>query len=95
MIIPLISTIWLATLMLVVAACRMAAHGDRTAARDAQLHLDDARSPSLLDLQVPWEGEVILRLSDSRTQPPEGGRSKAAAAEHVWDRAQEDLYVRP
>jgi len=101
MLIPLISTIWLATLVFAMATCRMAAHGDRPAAPRARFPLEavepsskDARSPSLLHLRAPWEGEFTIRLSDRRPAAA-GGRSETAAAEHVGNGAQEDLYVRP
>jgi hypothetical protein len=93
MIILLISTIWLATLALAVAACRMAARGDRVARRDAERSALRVllRSPRLLHLsasETPSRTQVIsLRLEDRRSKP--------APAEHVGDGAQEDLYVRP
>jgi len=80
MIVILISTAWLATLSLVVAVCWMAAHGERVVLGKP------GRSPNLLG---PSSGArtIGLKLEDRR--------SKAAAAEHIGNRAQEDLYVRP
>jgi hypothetical protein len=100
MIILLISTIWLATLVLVVAICRMAAHGDRVVLRRTK------RSPRLLDTPDPWEQALSLRLEDRRAKhslaPSEPstarssrGRSEPSTAEYVGNGAQEDLYVRP
>lgn len=57
MIVLLISTVWLATLALVVTVCRMAAFGDRGALAPTE------RSPRLLDLRGnpehngPWKHE--------------------------------------
>jgi hypothetical protein len=96
MIILFISTIWLATLVVVVAACRMAAHGDRVPLRRAErsFHLDGARSPRLMDIPGQWEREFSLRLEDRRAKPSRAP-SEAATAEHVGNGSQEDLYVRP
>lgn len=90
MIYLLISTAWLTVLVLAIAACRMAAHGDRVARRDAERSALGrlVRSPRLLDLK---RSQVItLRLEDRRAE-----RSEPAATEHVGNGAQEDLYVRP
>jgi hypothetical protein len=90
MIFIVIAIVWIATMSVVVAVCRMAAHGER------RLPLAAGRSPNLLEglpesfvseRLVPERRTFALRLEDRR--------SKAAAAEHVWDRAQKDLYVRP
>jgi hypothetical protein len=96
MIILLISIIWLATLVLVVAMCRMAAHSDRTALRHAanDLRHEMPRSPRLLSIPAPWEQASSLTLRDRRGERS-GAGSEAAAAEHVGNRAQEDLYVSP
>ena len=84
----LISTTWLATLLVVVAACRMAAHGDRAPLPHAE------RSPRLFDIPALWEQGLSLKLEDRRATPL-AERSKASTAEHVWHSAQEDLYVSP
>lgn len=96
MIILLISTIWLATLVVVLAACRMAARGDCVPPRRAErsLHLDGARSPRLLDIPGEWEREFSLRLEDRRAKPSPA-RSESSTAEHVGNSSQKDLYVRP
>jgi hypothetical protein len=82
MIALLISTIWLTTLVLVVAVCGMAAHGDRAR---RSLQLDAQRSPRLdaqlfvqLDAQrsprlgrpVPCEQTLSLKLESRRGAKP-------------------------
>jgi hypothetical protein len=91
MIYLLISTAWLAVVVLAIAVCRMAAHGDRVARRDAEQSAlrSIVRSPRLLDLR--HRQVLTLRLEDRRAQRA----SEPATAEHVGNRAQEDLYVRP
>ncbi len=110
MLIPLISAIWLATALLVVAVCRTAARGERVTpvrAGGAQ------RSPRLLDAATgsweqttgSWERALTLRLEDRRPARPSQmrrparlrsrARSETATAEHVRNGAQQDLYVRP
>jgi hypothetical protein len=84
MIVLLISTIWFAALLLVVALCRIAAHGDRK----ASTHIE--RSPRLLDVPS-WEQVLSVNPEALRVRR----RSEAATAEHVGDGSQEDLYVRP
>jgi hypothetical protein len=98
MIILLISsTIWLTALVLVVVACRMSAHGDRSAPRrKTGVQFEDGRSPRLLDMAAgPWEQVLDLRIDDRRSRATRRVRSKTAAAEHVGNGAQKDLYVRP
>lgn len=89
MIILLISTIWLAMLVLVMAACRTAARGDRVARRDAERSTLRrlVRSPRLLRLPASRTRVLTLKLEDRRSKP--------APAEHVGNGAQQDLYVRP
>lgn len=97
MIVPLISAVWLATLVLIVAVCRMAAHGERAALP----RTSGVRSPRLLDsaytLDTPdgWPRTLTLRLEDRRAKPADDARSEPAAAEHVGNGAQQYLYVRP
>jgi hypothetical protein len=82
MIVIAISTTWVATLLLVAAVCKMAAYGEHTASPAT------GRSPRLLDMTAAGTRTFNLKLEDRR-------RSKTAAAEHVGNGAQEDLYVRP
>ncbi len=89
MLILLISTIWLAVLTLVVAICQMAARGDRVVLSRFE------RSPRLLeDVSASWERAVSLRLEDRRARPSPAS-SQPTAPEHVRNRSQENLYVRP
>lgn len=67
----LLITSWLAIMVLVVTACRMAARGDR--------ELREA-APRYVAYRLPKESEAVLR---------------AAPAEHVRERAQQDLDVGP
>jgi hypothetical protein len=85
MIILLISTIWLATVVLFVTVCRMAAYGDRAAPARRQ----QGRSPRLLDdVQVPGLMRLEdrrrrrLRLEDRRLRLSRV-RSEPSTAEHV------------
>jgi hypothetical protein len=88
MLVILISTTWFSALLVVVALCRIAAHGDRSpqahTGRSPRLFGEDA---SAENQALPRTRTISLRLEDRR--------SKAATAEHVGDGAQEDLYVRP
>jgi hypothetical protein len=88
MLVLLISTIWFAALLFVVALCRMAAHGDRGDPPRVK------RSPRLLDAP-PWKQTIGVRLEDRRVRRRSRVRSKAATAEHVRDGSQEDLHVGP
>jgi hypothetical protein len=82
MLVILISAIWFSALLVVVALCRIAAHGDRKPLPRMR------RSPRLFDSATPDMPRTIsLKLEDRR--------SKTATAEHVRDGSQEDLYVRP
>lgn len=81
MLVILISAIWFAALLVVVALCRIAAHGDR------KMLSRIGRSPRLLDGTTPETQVVSLKLEDCRLE--------AATAEHVGNGSQEDLYVRP
>jgi hypothetical protein len=85
MIVPLISIVWLAVLMALV--LRLAIRPAHTASTP------ERRSPALLESErASFEaaiGEVL------RATPAAASSSKPAAAEHVRDGAQEDLYVRP
>jgi hypothetical protein len=84
MIVPLISIIWLATLVALVV--RLATRPARTVA------LPERRSPALLESgRVSFE-RAIGEMLRAR---PVASSSKPAAAENVRDGAQEDLYVRP
>jgi hypothetical protein len=65
MIVLLIAVIWIATLTVVVEACRMAAHGDR-ASRRGSIATVAGRSPRLLDTAGPQPGALVLRLEDRR-----------------------------
>jgi hypothetical protein len=67
----LLTTTWLAIMVLVVTACRMAARGDR--------ELREA-APRYIAYRLPKESEALLQ---------------AAPAEHVRNRAQQDLDVGP
>jgi len=85
----LIPTIWLAILALVLAACRMAARGDKVAHADAAEYSalrSLLRSPSLLRPGASRAQVLTLKLEE---------RSEPAATEHVRHCAQQDLYVRP
>jgi hypothetical protein len=99
MIILLISTIWIATLVLVVAACRMAAHSDGARTREGGVSpaIHAARSPRLLDMARGHTNTVVIRLEDrrARTRRADAARSEAATAQHVGHRAQENLHVSP
>ena len=89
MLILLISAIWLATLVLVVTLCQMAARGDRVVPARSQ------RSPRLLeDGPASWENALNLKLEDRRAKPA-AASSKPTASEHVRNRSQAYLYVRP
>jgi hypothetical protein len=92
MTILLISSLWFAALLLIVAMCRMAAQGDR--ATPSRVGLSGAgRSPSLLDTRAQWD-DLKLSVEDHRLKRSPI-RSKPSPAEYVGDRAQEDLYIRP
>jgi hypothetical protein len=89
MLILLISTIWLAALVLVVAACQIAARGDRVVPARME------RSPRLLEDGASWGKALLsLKLEDRRAKPAPAN-SKPTASEHVRNRSQADLYVRP
>jgi hypothetical protein len=88
MLVLLISIIWFAALLFVVALCRIAAHGDR---RDLPRV---KRSPRLLDVP-PRKQTIGLSLEDRRVRRRSRERSKAATAEHVRNGSQEDLHVGP
>jgi cytochrome P450 len=84
MIVPLISIVWSAALVALVAwLATHREHGTRIAAQ---------RSPSLLRSGRPTFEQAIGEML--RATPAAAG-SKPATAEHVRDGAQEDLYVRP
>jgi hypothetical protein len=82
MTILLISLVWLALLAALVY---------RLATRPERVMSARKRSPRLLDEGRPSFEQVI---SESLQMTPAAG-SKPATAEHVGDRTQEDLYVRP
>jgi hypothetical protein len=88
MLILLISTIWLAALVLAVAICQMAARGDRVVPASSQ------RSPRLLEEGPSWESTVSRKLQARRARPA-AASSKATASEHVRGRSQKGLYVGP
>jgi hypothetical protein len=67
MLVLLISAIWLATLVLVVAVCRMAAYGDRGAPPRG------ARSPRLVELRAPWERDMTVTVEDQRSRGTRAG----------------------
>jgi hypothetical protein len=99
MIVLLISTVWLATLALVVSVCRMAAHGDRAQARKGGVSpaLYATRSPRLLDMARTHTNTVMFRLEDRRVQAKraDAARSEATTAQYVGHRAQQNLHVGP
>jgi hypothetical protein len=83
MIVPLISVVWLVTLTALVA--RLAGRPVRSAARRE-------RSPSLLATR---RASFDRAMAEVLRATPVASSSKPATAEHVGDRAQENLYVRP
>ncbi len=82
MTIILISLVWFAALVGLVARLATRPHG---AAASWE------RSPRLL----PERGSFEEAISQVLRATPEASSSKPAAAEHVGDRAQQDLYVGP
>ncbi len=83
MTIILISLVWLATLVALVVRLATRPHG---------VVASWERSPRLLPDMRPSFEEAISQVLQAT---PEAKCSKPAAAEHVRDRAQQDLYVRP
>ncbi len=83
MIALLIAAVWIATLTLVVAACWMAARGDR-ASRRGSVATMVGRSPRLLDTAGPRAGALVLRLEDRRERArrvgTRGGHSAARSS---------------
>ena len=89
MLILLICAIWLAALVMVVAACRMAARGDHVVLSRFE------RSPRLLeDEPTSWEDILSLKREDRRARPAPAS-SQPTASEHMGNRSQKELYVRP
>jgi|HubBroStandDraft_3_1064219.scaffolds.fasta_scaffold03175_2 hypothetical protein len=62
MMIPLLSGLWIATLVLVVAACRTAAHGERV----VLYRPNGTRSPRLLGGHTSASQMPALRVEDRR-----------------------------
>lgn len=94
----IITVSWLAIMLLVIVVCRMAAAGDRAmpaaagaAARGAGLRDGPGKAapPSSATAARRFEF-VAYRLPKTAER-----ELQAAAAEHVWDRAQQDLDVGP
>jgi hypothetical protein len=83
MTIILISLVWFAALAALVARLATRPHG---AAASWE------RSPRLL---LDTRGSFEEAISQMLKATPEASSSKPAAAEHVRDRAQQDLYVGP
>lgn len=86
--IPLISTVWLAAMVMVVSVCRMAANRESVAMPRGE------RSPRLLDASMThWEQAFTVRVHDRRANSPV--RSQPSTAEHVGNGAQQNLHVGP
>jgi hypothetical protein len=70
MIVLLISIVWLAALALILAACRMAASGDREQARRERLSIapQAERTPCLLD--TPTTPALTLTRNERRRPSP-------------------------
>lgn len=86
----ILTILWLAVMLLVVAACRMAAKGDRalhTAERASQHREDELLAPVERRVRMPQVRAYRVGTASAELQP--------AAFQHVGDRAQKDLDVRP
>jgi hypothetical protein len=85
----LISTIWLATLVLVVAMCRIAARGDRARGQHGGVSQFAHRSPRLFGTPARLTRPLVFKVEDRReragslkTARAQRARSSAARTSH-------------